>query len=1295
MPDVFISYARSSAPQAQAAAAALRAAGYSVWFDEDLPSHRAYGDVIEEQLTSAKAVVVIWSAEAVRSQWVRAEANRAREEGKLVQLTLDGASLPLPFDQIQCVALSGWTGEAEHPAWPRVIAGVQLLVSGEARRPGAAPPPVTETVLAVLPFDAQPEDAETLAIADGLSEEVIHGLVAGGGLKVIGRTASLKFRGAAKASAAEALKATHVVDGAVRRAGTRARISVQLTHTASGAALWGERFDRDASDPFALQDEVSALIAEAVRASLAVAAPREAPNGRAAAGEGERRHLTVLACGLVDPGRFAALDPERWRAIATRFQEVAMAAVERLDGYVARTLSDGLEVYFGYPQAREDAAECAVRAGLAIVEAMAGLNEALAASHRLEVRVGVHAGTVVVARGGGDGVDLFGEAPRTAAAIQAVAAPDTVMISGVVHDLVSGLFVVEEVGEHRLPGVDETVRLFRAIRPGLASGRAHGFGRGEVSRFVGRDDELHLLESRWRRVREGEGQSVLVLGEAGIGKTRLIEEFRDRIKADPHLWIECAAAPLFANTPFHAVTRMLDQGLGWRGDESAADRIGRLEQALAPAGLKLGEAVPLIAEMLNLPAPEAYAPLLFSPDQRRARLLAALTAWVFSATTGQPLVIAIEDLQWVDPSTLELIQTLVEQGARAPLLLLLTARVEFRGTWPARGHHAQMTLGRLADRHTRELIQGLIARGAPAADLLESIVERADGVPLFAEELARLMMEPRADAGAHVIPVSLRDSLTARLDRLDRAKESAQLAAVLGREFSYELIAAVSSAPEPQLQADLAELADKEIISAQGLPPYANYFFKHALMQDAAYDALLKSRRRELHGKVAQTIKAKFAGLAQAQPEILARHWSEAGDADQAVTAWKAAGESAYGRRAFKEAEGAYRHAIAGLMDLAPAPERDARELEIVSQLSRVLALTKGYAAPDTIEAAGRAKALAEKSGSISQLIREEGRIWQATVTTGDYAGAAVLADHILDLSRGENESPSRLIFAHNAQLQTRFYTGDLAGAEEHFALMSPLIEAAGGRQAPGNNVISIGVASLSAWTLGRAELAHERSARAAAMAERSKDPYDLAMTLHFEGLLRVCERDPVGAETAAGRLLALAEENGLNYAAELARGTLGWARARLGAPPGEIVIRRVRYEATGARVGLTFGLTMTADVQALAGEYELALDALEEALTVNPQERVFRPFTLTTRAELLLEHGDVRAAEADFRDAIAVAQSMDAQAWEWRATAGLARLLVALGDEAGGRALVGPLLAGGHGPEIVELAAEHGWASA
>jgi len=1292
MPDVFISYARTSERQARAAAAALRQAGYSVWFDEDLPSHRAYGDVIEEQLASARAVVVLWSAEAARSQWVRAEANRAREEDKLVQLTLDKISLPLPFDQIQCADLSGWTGDGDHPGWSRVVAGVALLVTGKAGRPTApVRAPAAETLLAVLPFDPQPPDAETRALADGLAEEIIHGLVAGGDLKVIGRTASLRFRGEAKAQAAEALKATHIVDGAVRRAGKQARISVQLTLTASGAALWGERFDRDASDSFALQDEVAALVSAAVRAALPAAASPQVRPGHEASEAGERRHVTILACGLVDPARFASLDPERWRAIATSFQERARDAAERLGGFVARSPGDGLEIYFGYPEAREDAAECAVRAGLAIVQSMAGLNEELTTGDRLKVRVGIHAGTVVVAKGDGDGVDLFGDAPRTAAAIQGAAAPDETLISGVVHDLVSGLFVVEEVDQ--APALEEAPRLFRAIRPGFPSGRARGFTAAETSPFVDREDERHLLASRGRRVRQGEGQSVLLLGEAGIGKTRLIEEFRDSIKADPHLWIECAGAPLFANTPFHAVSRMMEQGLGWQSDEDGAARVGRLEQALAPAGLKLSEAVPLIAEMLNLPPPEGYAPLMFAPDQRRARLLAALTAWVFSASVGQPLIIVIEDLQWVDPSTMELIQTLVEQGARAPLFLLLTARPDFRTPWPARGHHAQVTLSRLADRDTRALIQGLLERVKLKSALLESIIERADGVPLFAEELARLMTEAHTEVDVHAIPVSLRDSLTARLDRLGRAKETAQLAAVIGREFSYELMAAVSSLPERQLQEDLSTLTDGDVIFARGLPPYANYLFKHALMQDAAYDALLKSRRRDLHAKIAQTIATRFAAFGTAHPEVLARHWTAAGEAAPAVAAWKAAGESALERRAFKEAEGAFRSAVDILLGEKASPERDAEELALVSQLARVLAMTRGYAAPETVEAAGRAKALAEKSGSVAQLIREEGRIWQATVTTGDYAGAAALADHVMDLARSDGESPQRLIFAHNAQLQTRFYTGDLAGVEEHFALMSPLIEQAGARQAPGNNIISIGVASLSAWSLGHSDQAQERAARAAAMAERSQHPYDLAMTLHFQGLLHVCERDPERAGAAAERLLAVAEENGLSYARELARGTLGWARSRLGgAASGLQLMWLAKSEATGAQVGLTFGLTMAAEVRALAGEYESALEALEEALTVNPQERVFRPFTFVTRAELLLAHGEGAAAEADYREAIAVAEAMGAKAWEWRATAALARLLVDRGAAAAGRELVAPLLADAQAGEITTLAAELGW---
>ncbi|HEY5289990.1 MAG TPA: hypothetical protein VIJ59_08145, partial [Caulobacteraceae bacterium] len=686
-----------------------------------------------------------------------------------------------------------------------------------------------------------------------------------------------------------------------------------------------------------------------------------------------------------------------------------------------------------------------------------------------------------------------------------------------------------------------------------------------------------------------------------------------------------------------------------------------LEQALTAAGLKLAEAVPLIAEMLRLPTPDSYAPLMFSADQKRARLLAALTAWVFSATRAQPLVIVIEDLQWIDPSTLEFIQTLVEQGGGAPIMLLLTARAEFRAAWSARGHLSQITLGRLDDKHTRELIEGVIPHDALDRKILIDLVDRADGVPLFAEELARLVAESRAVA-SHAIPVTLRDSLTARLDRLGRAKQMAQLASVLGREFSYELISAVASMPEGQLQADLARLTEDDVIFARGLPPYANYMFKHALMQDAAYDALLKSRRRELHGKVAQVITARFADLGRAHPEILARHWTAAEEAAPAIAAWKLAGQSAYARRAFKEAEGAFRHALAILLTDPLTPERDVTELELTSQLTRMLALTRGYAAPETVEAASRAKALAEKSGSVAQLVREEGRIWQAILTAGDYAGAAVLADHILDLAHGEGDKPSRLLFAHNAQLQSRFYSGDLAGVEKHFALMSPLIDNAGARQAPGNNVISIGVASLAAWILGRDDVAGQRTARAAALAEHTKDPYDLAMTLHFQGVLQACRGDVGATEAASGALVALAEENGLAYAAQLARGVLGWARARQGAVvEGIHLIRQSAADGDTALVGRTFGLTLSAEIQALAGEMEMALDTLDRALTINPQERVFRPFTLSCRAELRVERGEAAMAESDFREAIALAQTMGAKAWEQRAASGLAKLLMAL----------------------------------
>lgn len=1140
MSDVFISYGRSTAPQAQATAAALRALGFSVWLDEDLPGHRPYAEVIEEQLTSAKAVVTIWSAEAVKSHWVCSEANRGREGGKLVQFAIDKARLPMPFDQIQCLNLVGWTGQGEHPAWPKVVASIDALVRGHgAPRPHPPSPP------------------------------------------------------------------------------------------------------------------------------------------RAAAGEGERRHLTVLACNLVNATAISAtVDPEQWHDILVRFQRQAFGAVRQMDGHVAQSLGDGFIAYFGYPEAREDAAECAVRAGLAVLEALGPLNAAMIAEHGapLQVRIGVHSGTVVVAPGEGEQIGMFGDTPRTAMAIETQAAPDTVVVSGAVHELVAGLFVVEDCGTQPRRGVNEPIRLFRVIRAGLASGRLRGFAPREATPFVGREDELHLLASRWRRLRGGEGQSVLLIGEPGIGKTRLIDEFRASIKAEPHLWIEASGSPLTANTPFHAVTRMLDQGLGWRGEDGPDERVGRLEEALAPAGLKLAEAVPLIAELLGLPLPSTYPPLMFPPDQKRRRLLSALTAWVFSATTAQPLVIVIEDLQWVDPSTMELVQTLIEQGATAPLLLLCTARVEYRPPWSSRGHHTQITLGRLSDGQTRELVSAMADRAGLATEVVERIMERTDGVPLFAEELSRLMVEGDARSEGRDIPVTLLDSLTARLDRLGRAKEVAQLGAVLGRDFSYELIAAVAPMPEDELQADLARLADAELVFTRGLPPEASYQFKHALIQDAAYDALLKSRRRELHAQVARAIAERFPALAEAQPETLARHWTEAGEALAATAAWKRAGETAYARGAYTESEEDYRRALATLATQPEAAERDARELELCSGLNRVLQFTKGYAAPETVEVAGRARALAEKSGSTNHLIREEGRIWQALITAGDYAGAAILADHIFELIRADGDNLERGMFFHLAQVQTCYYTGDLAKAEEHFALGSPLIDVVAG-QAPGNNQISIGVASLAAWIAGRAATAWARMDRGRALAKESGNPYDLAIALHFQGNLHALERAPEPAREAASQLLALSEENGLSYLGDLARGTLGWAMALQGAVEEGVELMRRSCEARSvARVGLSFGLIRLAEGQALAGRTDEALETLDGAMTFNPQERVFQPAAVVDRGEMRLSRGEAGPAEADFREAIVLAHDMGAKAWELRAAVSLARLRESLGDAGAARQIVSPV---------------------
>jgi class 3 adenylate cyclase/tetratricopeptide (TPR) repeat protein len=719
---------------------------------------------------------------------------------------------------------------------------------------------------------------------------------------------------------------------------------------------------------------------------------------------GERRHLTVLFCDLAgSTGIAAQLDPEEWRETVAGYHRAAAEAITRFGGHVAKYLGDGVMAFFGYPEAHDNDAERSARAGLAILEAIRKLNQQPGRT-QLSARVGIHSGAVVVGAGASEDADVFGDAPNIAARAQEEAAPATVVVTEDTHRLISGLFVVEARGARPLKGIVRAVELYRVIQPSGARGRleAAAAARG-LTLFVGREEELRLLMSRWERVLDGEGQVALISGEAGIGKSRLVQRFHEQIAGTPHTSVETAAAPFFQNTPFYAIAEMLREIVAWRPGAPAEEQFTQLESALLLAGLKPAEALPLIAPLLDVPIPAKYPPSAPSPEQQRRRLLATLVELALGTARVQPTVITTEDLHWADPSTLELIELLVEQGARARLLLLYTARAEFRVQWPLRAHHTQITLNRLSSRNVRTMVAQVAARIVLPEQTIAAMVERTGGVPLFVEELTRAVLE-RGDArvAGREIPVTLHDSLMARLDRLGPAKEVIQIGAVIGGEFSYQLLHAVHPIAEADLQCALRNLADADLLYVHGIAPEATYLFKHALIRDAAYEALLKSRRKDLHRLVAQTIDEQFSALAEAHPEVLARHWTEAGETERAIAQWSRAGEAAQARNAFREALESFRQAVTVLQSLPESPERDLHELELRQRVVSMLQVTRGYSAPETVDANERVAALAEKSGNLARLVTWANSRWVAAHISGDLAAARALADQLLDLSLRE-----------------------------------------------------------------------------------------------------------------------------------------------------------------------------------------------------------------------------------------------------------------------------------------------------
>ena len=1010
------------------------------------------------------------------------------------------------------------------------------------------------------------------------------------------------------------------------------------------------------------------------------------PESQADLPAGERRQLTVLFCDLVDSTALAGqLDPEDWRAVAAQFQRSAAAAVTGFGGHVAKYLGDGLMVYFGWPEADEADAERAVRAGLAIVDAVRHVNRQVEAAHgfRLAVRVGMHTGPVVVGDAAGAGVDVFGDTPNVAARVQAAAEPDSVVITAATHRLVAGRFVVENRGAPPLKGVRDPITLYRVVKDSGVRSRLDAASVRGLTPFVGRRSERGLLFERWEQAQAGEGQIVLVTGEAGIGKSRLAQTLQEHLAGKPHTWLKCHGSAYHQNTPFHAAVEMLQQALGWADATSPEARLQALERSLQLTGVSASDAVPLVAPLLGLAVPDRYPSLHLPPEGQRRQLLATLAAWLVGLGRVRPVVVVVEDLQWVDHSTLELQALLVEQVASASVLLIYTARPEFRAPWPLLAHHTVITLNRLSQGDIRAMIAAVAARAALADEVVATLVTRTDGVPLFVEELTKAVLEARDSGSGRVVPGTLADSLTARLDRLGPAKEVAQVAALVGREFSYALLHAVSPLPETELRTALGRLTDAELLYPRGVPPEATYVFRHALVQDAAYASLLKSRRRELHLLVARVTTERFPVQAEAEPEFLARHYEAAGLMDEAVGQYQRAGNQAQERSAHEEAIIHFRKAITLAETSATAPERESREMRVQMALGASLMAVRGYAHAETEAAYERARRLCEAVGDRTQLASALGHLSTCYLGRGDTAQALEIAERLMEIAQ-ETGRDTDLVLAHSQMLVAHYYQGKFASSLAHAERLIALYDPSRHRRFTPTGPAGAGAfAACCLAHLGYPDQALARARKAVELARSRAHPFTVAFTLYFKTVVDFLRRDAESLQATADELIAVSEAQGFPLWLGLGRQFRAAALVALGAGSSagrELSDGLALVDGTGQRIGAPLMYAFRAEVQQAVGQPTEALRLVESGFAESREtgQPYWDAELHRLRGEILLRSGAESAANVAplFRRAIEIARAQEARSFELRAATSLARLWRDQGKRADARDLLAPVYA-------------------
>jgi class 3 adenylate cyclase/predicted ATPase len=1027
------------------------------------------------------------------------------------------------------------------------------------------------------------------------------------------------------------------------------------------------------------------------RASLATAPappassrydPALTPSSRQRAREAERRQVTVLVCGcdLFESEAYLGLDAEDQARVLRGFQDECARAAGRFGGTVVRCNEQGLLVCFGYPVAYEDGARRGARTGLGLLEDLKALGDRLRREHHLELNpwAGLHTGPAVVEAKEG-AVSLVGEARNVALRLEEVAAAGQLVCSDATHRLIQAEFRCAGLGRRKIKGVAQPVELFQVQAAAEARSPVEAAAPAGLTPLTGRDHEVSLLKDRWEQAQEGMGQVVVLTGEAGLGKSRLVYTLKEHVlgqaaegEADPPV-IEWRCAPHFQNTGLYPAIDFYERALGFGREEPPQARFDRLLGRLEADGLARPEAVPLWAALLSLPAPDRYPAPALSPARQREETFRALFEWLQTRAARGPVLFVVEDLHWADASTLEFLGQFLAEGPHDRVLTVLTFRPDFQPPWPAPAHQTSLALTRLTRRQVGDLMRKKAGAALPEA-VVEQVYDRAGGVPLFVEEFTRLVQESagRGEAAgvlpAREIPATLQDLVTARLDRMEGERDVAQLAAVLGREFSYELLAAVAPRDEASLQAELAKLARADILHPKGRPPRCTYLFKHALLEDALYNALVKGTRQEFHRRVGEALEAAFPQTAETQPELLGHHFTEAGLAEKAVGYWLKAGRRSRERSADREAVGHLTKGLALLEALPESRDRDGRELELLTTLGPAYIAARGYAAPEVGPTLRRAGELCRRTGDDRELLGILLGTWEWHIVRGDLRLCMDLAADGMALAE-RLDDPGVWMEALFMPGVTLFYRAQFAAAracfEKALAAYDDRERTKSWAAYTGHNagVTHRCYLALTLWHLGHPDLALRVGREARELARAINHPFSLGHAVDF--LACLCQFCRLGeqAQAAGEEELAVATEQG--FPLWLALGTLHKAAGMLLQGRREEALPLflkglTAFRATGAGVRVPYYLGILGDAYTQAGRFEDALQALNEGLAVAEKndDRFHEAELHRLKGELLLLwRGDEAAAEGAFRTALETARRQQSKAWELRATLSLARL--------------------------------------